>query len=263
LKKGYVSFSFDDARGDFFDVYRIMKQRNMAFTLNVTTGYVDRTSSKMNWPCGKDPITLEQLKEIVDYKKSEISLHGNDHNNEIANVRLGNDKIKNWFPFISGEKLGFASCCSRLPIDEYLDNKWMNENTLYLRASFRIKSYSLIRVFSRKLWHIFPFTQLFTIAYGDTVMHNGDNPRIIYALPVTNEMTVKELLGLVKIAIKENGYLVFMMHSIMDDISNEDPWSYSTEKFVNLLEELDGLVKNNMIEIISCRDIHEIMNNCI
>jgi len=227
----------------------------MAFSLNVTTGFVDKTSSEKDWPCDKEPLTVEQVKNIAEYGKSEIALHGNDHNNELENVINGDKKLREWLSVPQNLKMGFASCYSRYSNEQYLSNQWMSENTLYLRASFRIKSRNFIRVMARKIGHIFPLTSLFTTAYHDTVMHDGDHPRIIYSLPVTNEMTVKQLLGLANVAVRENGYLVFMMHSIIDDISNEDPWSYPTDRFVKLCDELIQLEKKQRVEIVTCSDI--------
>ena len=254
-----VNFSFDDGRADFWSVFEHLRNLGYAFTLNVTTGYVDKTSPIAQRPSDKEALSIEQIKQIAKYNLAEIALHGNDHNNDTQNIIEGDRKLRAWLNIPESTKLGYASCYSKRTVQSYLEDEWMQSNTTYMRASFRIASFRFLRVWARKIGHFIPVPLLFNLAYGDTIMKKEDNRRVLYCLPVTNEMRVFQLKALIKKAMKEEGCLIFMMHSICEDMRCEDDWSYPKKRFDELLAWIEEQRNAGKLLVSTTMDISRVI----
>ena len=78
---------------------------------------------------------------------------------------------------------------------------------------------------------------LYEIAYHDTVMTEADG-QLVYSIPVMRDATVKEVMAIVRSAVRRRGALVLMLHSICESTEHEDNWSWQRDKLVRLCESL-------------------------
>lgn len=259
--RGGICFSFDDARGDFMNAYKILTSFQFPFTLNVTTGYVDKTSSKMNWPCEKEPLTAEQVKIISDYEKAEIALHGNDHNNDYQSMVICEQKLKEWLGLPPNSKLGCASPCGFMTEKAFYSNTKWGELVCYIRLGLnRINNWQIVKKLARKIGHLLPLPFLFALSFEDTIMHDGDDPIIQYSVPLFRYVLPMQVRGIIRKTIKENGYLVFMCHSIRDNVKGEDTWSYSSKRFVSICKYLKRLEERGLVKLCTSMEIHDLMS---
>jgi hypothetical protein len=92
--KKYVVMSFDDARSNFYSVvFPLLKKYHLMATLNVTTGFVDRTSPIIF----DSSCTIKQIQEMHRYG-IEMALHGDEHlqRETIEDMSNAFDKLRSW-----------------------------------------------------------------------------------------------------------------------------------------------------------------------
>lgn len=257
LDKGYVSFSFDDGRGDNYEVYKsILKPKNIPATFNIAAGYIDGTCPKESTPSlFIPPMTIEQVKEIYADGLVEIALHGNKHINTEEDIRSGEQKIRKWTGAKKDERFGFASPGSRLNIKHYLasDNKYLKENLLYVRTHQRFLRNGKLKVLVRKICRILHWPSLFSYVYKDTLMDSCED-KVIYSVPVLKDTTLKEILGLLSCACRNRKAVVLMFHSVVDNIDGHDNFSWSVRDFRELCHIIQSW-GNEYLGVVTTKDL--------
>lgn len=248
MNKALISFSFDDARGDntiAFD--SILIPRKIPATLNVTTGYVDGTSPKKYWPHRGKPMLVSDIIRFNKKNGFEIALHGDKHLNTEEDIGVCYDKIIKWLGLPMGTLIGLASPNSKLNIENFKTSKsnLFTEKVSYARVSLRIKSFKPLRVISRKLGRVWKLPIFYKWAYQETIMNECPD-RIIYSVPIVNNVTWRQVACLVDECVRQKGALILMFHSIDEE---SDSWSWSNEKFVKLCDYLVDLRKKGDIEL--------------
>ena len=259
MEHALISFSFDDARADNYAAFnKVLFLRNIPVTLNVTTGYVDGSCLESNKPCAKPALTKSQVIELSKNPLVEIALHGDNHLNTVSDISVGRDKLIKWFEKDQECTFGFASPGSQMSVSDFIstDEQTLMNYIVYMRHSLRIFDKHTLRVFARKVCRVTHFPFLYKVAYKNTIMHECSD-RVIYAVPVLKDTSVNELISLIKQCVKEKGALVLMFHSIVDDVTNEDNWSWATSKF----EALCDYIKYNRITTCTTMDMYNQLVN--
>ena len=242
MDKALISFSFDDARGDnalAFD--EILIPRDIPATLNVTTGYVDRSASKEFWPHKLPAMTTNDVIRLGKRESIEIAIHGDKHLNTEEDLSKCYEKLVEWFDYPKSQVLGIASPGTKINIENFKnsDSDFFKKKVSYVRVSSRIKQFKVVRTFFRKLGRIWHLPIFYRWAYQDSIMYECTD-RIIYSVPILKDTTWKQVASLIRECIKKRGALVIMFHSINEDSDN---WSWSSEKLIQLCNYIQNLQK--------------------
>lgn len=257
MKKALVSISFDDGRGDNYKIIRRMVQKGIPATLNVATGYVDGTCSPELRPTDKSAMTVEQIKKLSDSSLVEIALHGDKHQNTEEDVEAGKRKLEEWIGCPEDGKWGFASpgCCLSGRDFVEADSDFFKYDILYMRTGLRISNYYPLRVLSRKMGRVIHLPVLYKIAYRDTIMKDCKD-RVIYSVPVLNDISFSQVQGIVEMAIRQKSALTLMFHSIVPDTEKTDNWSWDSEKFKRLCSYLLKMSESNKVDLVTTRELY-------
>ncbi len=259
LKKALVSLSFDDGRDDNWDIINnITIPKNIPVTVNVTTGYIDKTCPLNLLPTSKDAITVDNVKEFWNSPLVELALHGDYHLNTEEDLKNGKHKLEQWLNLPLDSKFGFASPGSGMDVDEFKtsDSVFLQNEILYMRTSLRIHSYTQFRVFCRKVGRIIHLPVFYKIAYKDTLMSQCDD-RIIYSVPVLKDITFNQVKGLIELCIRRKMSITLMFHSILQDTVKEDNWTWDREKFIKLCDYLKKREREGKIEVCTTNKLYE------
>lgn len=231
-----VSLSFDDGRGDNADVLdNLLLPLGVPATLNITTGYIDGTCPKECRPSKKSPLSVEDVRRFADNPLVEIAMHGDRHLNSEEDILRGEKKLREWLPESNGNKMGFASPGSGLSLKWFRspEAERLRESILYMRTGIRVCTLSPLRRLIRKAGRVIHLATFYRFGYHDTVMTEADG-QIVYSIPVMKDATVRQVAAAVKDAVRRRGAVVLMLHSVLDDVSGEDNWTWERKK----LEEL-------------------------
>lgn len=256
-----VSLSFDDGRGDNFGVINeLLIPRGVPATLNITTGYVDGTCPKDGTPSEKPPMSVPEVCLLNKNPLVEIAMHGDRHINTEEDVLICRNKLVNWLGLHERDELGFASPGSGLSLDLFRSEagEGLRRSMAYLRTSLRISSIPFMRVLSRKAARVLHLPCLFRIGYHDTVMTEADG-QIVYSIPVMRDTSVKEVMAAVNDAVRRRGAVVLMLHSIEEDVSNEDNWTWKRSKLEELCDELTQLQHEGKLFMLTTIDQYHLL----
>lgn len=256
-----ASLSFDDGRGDNYGIINeLLIPRGVPATLNITTGYVDGTCPEENAPSKKPPVSVSEVRLLHKNPLVEIAMHGDRHINTEEDVLLCRDKLVNWLGLHEGEGLGFASPGSGLSLDLFRSQagEGLRRSMAYMRTGLRIGSMPKIRALARKAARVLHLPCLFRIAYHDTVMTEADG-QILYSIPVMRDTSVKEVMAAVKEAIRRRGAVILMLHSIEEDVSNEDNWAWKKSKLGELCDELKRLEHEGKLSLLTTIDQYRLL----
>ena len=250
-----ICLSFDDGRGDLYEVYKkILQPLHVPFTVNVTTGYIDGTCPQKTTPTVKAAISREQLLEMAANPITAVAGHSDFHTNDPADAMRGKQKLLSWLSESPAEKLGFASPSLGLSVKEFSGAEW--QGFAYLRTGFRISTHRRLRVIARKAGRLVHWPFLFRIAYRDTIMYDFSD-RILYSVSVLKDTRLKEVRGLVDYCILQKGNLIFNFHSIKENMQGEDNWSWEWDKFLQFCVYLKEMESYGKIRIMHEKELIE------
>lgn len=249
MHKPIVSLSFDDGRQDNYRVFKeILREYGLPATLNIATGYIEGKVQAALQPA----MSIEQIIELNSSDLVEIACHGDLHRNDLEDIIRGRTKLLEWLGLPPSYMIGFASPGSEM------NSKYIHENEdffrkhgfEYMRIGLCIKSKSLFRKLSRRLARIINSKELFKLAYSESVQTTNCGMEV-YSVPILKEISVEQIIGLVKFAEKKGGWCVLMFHSIQPLNSDfyDDNWTYDQQKFENLCQELVKLRDEGRIEV--------------
>lgn len=245
-----VSFSFDDGRGDNTPLAdRVFLPMGLPMTLNITTGYVDGSCPPENLPCDRAPMTRAEVQRLSASPGIEIAMHGDRHQNSPEDIRACRKKLGLWLELPEDRPLGFASPNSAIPVEElqaYAQAE-PRDGIAYLRISQRILTHRLLRILCRRAARILHLPVFCRIAFHDTVM-TAPEGRIMYSVPVMRGVTARQLLAVVRDAVRRRGALVLMFHSVEPEPPAQDNWSWSQEEMQRLCEAVRKLQNLGRLE---------------
>lgn len=239
-RKCVVSLSFDDARGDNTYIFNhILLPKQLPFTLNVTTGYVDGSCPKELRPCDKPAMNQADVISLGNHPLAELALHGDFHQNTLDDIRSGRKKLAEWMNLSENASFGFASPGSGFSIADFRSEPYRDfrDSLKYMRISLRIQSLRPIRVLARKAGRVIHLPLLYRIAYHDTLMELPEG-KVVYSVPVMKDTTIAQLKALIDLSIRRKCRLVLMFHSVLPDTVREDNWSWPQEQCEKLCSYL-------------------------
>lgn len=258
MEKALISFSFDDGRADNIDAFdKVLLPKKIPVTLNVTTGYIDGSCPFDKRPSDKPAMTVADIQRYAENPYVELALHGDCHLNTEEDIETGRQKIIKWLGLPENQAFGFASPGSKLNLQEFIlsTSKLFREHIIYVRHSLRIEDLKKIRVLSRKAGRIWHNPIFYEIAYGNTLMDTCTD-RIIYSIPVLKDTTVSQLKAIIEKSIEKQMAVTFMFHSIKNDTSLEDNWSWSTEKLISFCDYILPLVESGEMQCVTTRELY-------
>ncbi len=246
-----VSFSFDDGRGDNAALAdSLFSPNRLPMTLNITTGYVDRTCPTEQLPCDKPAMKREDVQRLAAEPEIEIAMHGDRHQNTPEDVSACAGKLREWLALDDNTAFGFASPNSKIA-PELLQPDGSDPfcgNVKYIRISYRIRSRKLLRTMLRKAGRVIHLPIFYRIAYHDTIMTECDG-KILYSVPVMGDVTVPQILTLVRDCVKRRGALVLMFHSVEPQPAASDVWTWSEEKMRRLCAALLDMQERGVLRV--------------
>lgn len=236
-----VVLSFDDGRGDNYQLFRdYLRPKEIPFTINIASAYVNGTISEDNLPCKNTAMSVEELKDMATSPIVEIAGHGFEHLNELKDYILGLE----WLNECVGVKCkGVASPYSAIEVKEardllsQLSDKYLAYPS-YFRLGMRGKDTLITRII-RKIALFSGSKLLFRISMRHGLLSELDKD-IFYSVPILRRASVKQILSLVSYAKKKNVDLILMFHSVLRDGEqySNSTWSFSYRKFTMLCEYL-------------------------
>lgn len=255
--KAIVCLSFDDGRKDFYDnAFPILKKYGLTASLNVTTGYVDKTF-KPSWPTSYGACTKEELLELKKYG-IEIAYHGDQHITSEDDFENARKKFIKWN--LHENEMGFAVPGSYLEnVDVKSFIKYLEkENVKYMRIDNNKKHYFFYRVF-RKLYNVTGNKTFYKLYNKSNIMdlkniNRYDVPSVI----VFEKDNPENIVELIKLAINKNGVVVLMLHGILDENDKKygkDEYAWSTRKFEMLCRTLSKFQKDGKVKVINLIDL--------
>lgn len=251
-----IAFSFDDGRKDsvrmFFD---ILKPRNIPFTINVTTGYINKSIDIVDYPSLNEPMNISDLIRFNNESLIEISGHGRKHNNDCQNFIDGINDLKNVLKL--NDKIGIASPQCRFDLSKLGEFKKVfdKNDILYLRTGDRFYKNKYIKKALRKVNRILKNSFIYYYVYKDSYVEKEDN-YVLHSAIVTRYDTLDNMKYFVNRAIKENKSFVLMFHSILkpgEDFYN-DTYSWDYQNFVDFCDFLKELQNQKLIELVQVKN---------
>lgn len=249
-----VSLSFDDGRADnIYVANQVLDKLLVPATFNITTDYIiDENQSEK--PCGNLSMSKQDVIRLSKNPLFEIAGHGKEHNNNYENLVEGVDILRNW----CGCKVnGIASPNSKIDqiqLQDYL-SRLSKQGVDYIRIGDRLPSGNVIIRLSRRLNFHLHSTLLNNWIYKDS-FYERTNP-VVKSIPIVKHFKLKEVVSLIKHAIKLNKSCVLMFHSILkkDDDFYQDLWTWDFDDFVELCKILKKMEEDKKILLLQSREL--------
>lgn len=255
MKKSKIVLSFDDGRIDNIRAAReILVKCNVPATFNITTGYIDQSISKVNCPSTSLSLNKNDLDYLIK-NGFEIASHGDQHLNDIDDIRNSVNKIHEIFKLDS--EIGFASPNSLLNYSAFIQNKELLESfgIKYVRTGLNDDKKILPRIL-RKISNLSGTSFFFKLSlYNYKLLEM--NTSFFYSIPITKKTTLKQLIDLLKYFSNKNKDCILMFHSILqkgEELYN-DNWSWDYDDFRELCLFLNN---NDSIEVVTNYDLYKL-----
>lgn len=257
-----VVFSFDDGRGDNTKVLdEVLLPKDMPVTLNITTGYIDGSCPEELLPTNVPPMKMEDVLRLGKNSLVEIALHGDRHENTVADILECHRKLTSWFGLEDHHAFGMASPGSGLTPERLLSEEYasVRNKLLYLRISLRNYSKIRTRILCRKIGRLVHLKLLYKIAYRDTLMRFSRN-KIVHSIPVMGDTSLEQLLGIIDSAISDRANVVLMFHSVVENTAGFDQWAWSRDKFEGLCDYICKKRNEGKLTVCTTADMFRKMN---
>lgn len=250
-----VAFSFDDGRKDTYRAYfEIMKKMDIPMTLNTTLGYIERFIDEKDYPSMNEPLSCDELNNLIADENVEIAAHGYKHNNEADNLLLGIDKLNDILNRNNQYVRGIASPQSKLHYDEIMELKYEfdKRGINYFRTGDRKNEMSFVKRAVRKINRKLNIPLLYYYADAPQFMKNDDE-YIYYSNCILKNTSLKELEYTVKRLVNQQQFkgCILNFHSILKpgEPFYDDLYSWDYDKFNKLCEFLCFMKVNGKIDI--------------
>lgn len=283
-KKTIVSFSFDDGRVDNINLAKnYLLPNNIPATFNITTGYIDGTASHCIEPCRIKPMTIDDVLWIREHPCFEIALHGDKHQNTPADIEKGRTKLCEWFNIPLETSFGFASPSSKLDLKTIEKNREYYESAVieYIRSgdnlggksfkcAMRINNWIEKRIkhsdlFGRALNHfidtLFFQKRISRMLNKDSMLSMAGESKFLHSITVYRGTSPEIIMDLIRYAIRHRQSLIMMMHSVSDDETDNDKYTYRKRDFIKLCEFLELQEKNNKLKMATVKDLYRMVRS--
>ena len=257
-----VVISFDDGRKDNYRIAeKILKPLQIPATFNITTSYImDEDVIK---PCRNKPLSKAEVVELSKCPLFEIAGHGHEHQNNIDNLILGINDLKEWCQ--SDEIMGLASPNSQIcEMCIKADRHIYEENQIrYIRIGDRIKTYTFIKKWIRRLNRILKDPRIFYWVYKETLLDKEDG-YILYSIPVLQDVNSLEILYIINKAIYHKKSVILMFHSVVKEgeAYYRDRWSWDYDEFLKLCKTLKNYERQGKLKLSKTIEMARVMKKC-
>lgn len=243
-----IIFSFDDGRSDAYQAFKLLKKYALTASFHITTGFVDKSFITNSFGIERKPLTIDELIEM--HKNGmDISSHGDKHITDNKDFTISMNKLKEWG--INKGKYGFS-----VPNSNYtpeLLTTFVNDNSnnlQYIRIGRSKECYTLTSKIHYVLYKLFKLQ----LSYNHFNKHNlitNINKHHIPSLVIKNYTKVKNIIKFINKYRSTNYTLAIMLHSIVDNPSNQ--WEWSTSNFTTLCEYLSK--EKSTIEVLTLEEL--------
>lgn len=245
-----IVLSFDDGRSDAYEAYKILKQHNLVASFHITTGFIDGSFKTNQFGIDREPLTIEQLKEMSQNNMG-ISSHGDKHIMDYKDFSTSITKLNNWGK--NTEKYGFS-----VPNSDYKKeslSNFINDNKTklsYVRVGRNPKCYTLISKINYAIYHLFKFQFAYNY-FNKFNLINDINKWELYSLVIKSDTKTKSLIKFINKYKNTNNTLIIMLHSIVDKSRNK--WEWSISNFVKLCKYLKEEQDKNNIKVLTLEEL--------
>ncbi len=250
-----ITLSFDDGRRDnYINAVPVLMKFGLPATFNITTDYISARYDE-NVPCKNSALTKDEIIELSNNSLFEIAGHGKQHNNDFQNILEGINELEQW---TKRRPVGIASPNSKLSFKSVYANKekYMKKGILYVRLGTRDKNETIFIRGMRKINRVLKKNWINGIVYKECYVKKEDD--FVYpSIPVTYEMTVKNVEFLIQNAIKNNQDLILMFHSVckQGEAYDADFWTWNYDSFMNLCAYLKRQVDMRKISVVKMQEM--------
>ena len=256
MRKIAIAISFDDGRKDNYDVaVPILKKYGLSASFNIATAYVDGSINPETRPCPNEAMSRDNVVEIAK-AGFEIACHGDHHRNDIEDIKAGAKKLRIWMGLSKDDKLGFASPCSSLSIEDIEKNLYEYKKLFsYVRIASSKKENVTNRVV-RKVAHLTHSKKLYCKAFYDN-LGGLEHGFIATSIPILHKTTIGQIIALIVKAKKEGKDCILMFHSVLnpgEEYYNK-LWSYDATKFEELCAYLSAEMALGSINVLKTKDL--------
>lgn len=253
-----VVLSFDDGRADNYKyVVPILKREHLTATFNIATAYVDRSIEKEEVPCANEPMSIENVISIYE-DGFEIACHGDQHKNDIQDIKRGYYKLKKWIGWKDDYRPGFASPRSDLKYTDIKRNMVEYERKFsYIRIMGYRKDTIFIRLI-RKVAHFSHSKLLYNISFTQNIGGIKDG-FVAVSVPIVHRTTINQVKAIITKAEKEENDCILMFHSILPEGMQHynDLWSWDIKKFQELCKWLKNESNNGKCSVVKTIELLE------
>jgi hypothetical protein len=243
-----IVLSFDDGRPDFFEtVFPILKNKSLVATLHLITGGVDNTYNGDPFACGSKRLTIEELLEMKKYG-IEISSHGDKHSASLSDYLISFQKMSDW-GLLNNNRVGYSIPHSTIDQNDLktLMDLQGEMRPLYIRVGRNKKCYTLSSKMQYFLSYYLHSQKAFCSFNNKNVITDID-PYDLCSVVIKSKdsvASIERFLGNNASTDKQDKLVILMFHSIGP--TNKDPWTWSKEKFEELVTFLANKTKEGSI----------------
>ncbi|MEA4971559.1 MAG: polysaccharide deacetylase family protein [Candidatus Metalachnospira sp.] len=253
-----VTFSFDDGRSNNYEAAEILSSYGYQGTFHITTGYVDGTwKSPTGWKSAGTPLSIEQVISLRN-QGHEISLHGDKHLTEKEDFSVAYSKLEQWGVIKKCEHIGFSLPNSQ--VDKFVLSTFIqslkDSPLLYIRCGRHPNSTS----FYKKIFYAIYRVSGNALAYQIFNSQNYNDLNVInrfslYSVVVKASDTPGNLIKYTA-NLPDNSYVIFMMHSILnntDSLYGSDSWYWDKKNLIqicNMIQNDDNISVKTIAQTI-------------
>lgn len=243
--KTAIVLSFDDGRGDNYRAAQeVLIPLEIPATFNITTDYVEGLASNCH-PCENQPMSREQVVALSKVPLFEIAGHGKQHRNEQENLIAGVEELREWCGTYCS---GIASPNSALPFAQVEHDRMFygQHGVHYVRLGSRGRSFA--RKVADRCNRFLNSDAVAAYVWKESLIKDTD-VFVLPSVPILHHTTLREVMTLVKAAIKAKQSLILMFHSICKpgEPYYDHMWSWDYNRFTELCKKLQMLAYEEKI----------------
>ena len=250
MKKGAITFSFDDGRKDTYHVMKdILRPLGLSGVVYIPSGYIESNYNNPLEVGYNGLMSKEELDELVQDNYFEIGSHGFMHRNDFEDVEKGIQKLKAWYPDIS--KYGLASPHSEINRSLVKKNLGIYKELgfSYVRGGRNFEKMTMIKRAISFIARITKSPFAFRICYMNSV--NFEHTYYLNAIPIHKLTTLEQVEAIIDYCVKKKSWAILEFHGIDKKDSEEykEDFCWLEEDFVKLCHYVKMLEEKDLIQV--------------
>ena len=250
MKKGTITFSFDDGRKDTYHVMKdILKPLDLSGVVYIPSGYIECNYDNYLEVGYNGLMTKEELDELSNDGLFEIGGHGFMHKNDFEDLRKGINKLRNWYP--NKERFGLASPHSIINMTEVEENanKYREMGFSYVRGGRNFEKKTLLKRLVSLLARVTKSPTIFKLCYMNSV--NKRFSYYLHAIPIHKLTTLNQVKAIVDYCVEKRYWAILEFHGIDKENSEEytEEFCWLEDDFVELCSYVKQLVEMKRLQV--------------